>query len=375
MTSSSGSTNRTFPVLAGLLLCGGLFVCGGCASRPKAAPPTVYGYADLNALVRRQPGWSGLAQYDAALSRLDLEARSLPPLGQPDPKMAVLPALTLGTGPGATPGAKDVSEIGQHLSFVQQSLIGSLNDRRSLARADQLRRQQELWRREARRLYPVPARTAAVTSDLSLQLLQANVAALTQTLNHWDSSKPPAPALNRLRLKVEADRQRLEDLIAGILATRTAARAARSEAVQRMREARAGYVQSQGDLLTARLEADDTRVLDAQKQRLSDQRLVLLAALARPEPVSVAAAGNAGALTLPQGPDAARASLSAASLAAARTRLSAQRRRWLRYLSDDTRASALDAAAQRHWNITFGPPRRGDKDMTDDLESVLASKQ
>ena len=214
-----------------------------------------------------------------------------------------------------------------------------------------------------------------MTSDLSLQLLQANVAALTQTLNHWDSSKPPAPALNRLRLKVEADRQRLEDLIAGILATRTAARAARSEAVQRMREARAGYVQSQGDLLTARLEADDTRVLDAQKQRLSDQRLVLLAALARPEPVSVAAAGNAGALTLPQGPDAARASLSAASLAAARTRLSAQRRRWLRYLSDDTRASALDAAAQRHWNITFGPPRRGDKDMTDDLESVLASKQ
>ena len=182
---------------------------GGCAARRPAAPPTVYGYADLNVLVRRQPGWSGLAQYDSALARLNASARQLPAAGQPDPKMAVLTALPLASMHSGGLGTADVGEIAQHLSLVQQTLLESLNDRREIARADQLRRQQELWRREARRLFPVPARTAEISSDLRLQLLQANVISLTRTLDYWNASKPPAPRLDRLRLKVEADRSRL----------------------------------------------------------------------------------------------------------------------------------------------------------------------
>lgn len=365
MTLSSASINKL--ALAGLGL---LLVCGaGCANRstPKE-PRTVYGYADLNALVRSRPGWSGLQRYDAALARLDAEARSLPPAGQPDPKLAVLPALTLGAGRDAV---GSTIHIGQRLSAVEASLIDSLDSRRKMARAEQVRRQQELWRRDARRLFPVPARTAEIKSDLTLQLLQVDVAALSQTLSHWDNSLPPAPKLVRLKAKVEADRARLEALIAERIGTREAARAARTEAIRQTRQARLDYVAAQGAALTARLQAEDAHALGLRTLHLGQERQALLAALAEPESVSVPAAGNAGAIVLPRSPGILPPSLSADSLRAARTGLLAQRGRWAQYLYDDTRASALDAAGKKHWNITFGPPRPGDRDLTTGLEQAL----
>lgn len=362
---SSVSTNRLIILAAAAL-------CSGCAVRHQAAAPrTVYGYADLPALVRRQPGWAGLAQYDAALARLSAAAK-LPPSGLADPKMAILPALPPEAAGKDAPGAKNAGEIAGHLSAVQAGLLAGLNDRRKAARDDQISRQQDLWNRDARKRFAVPARTAEISSDLTLQLLQANVAALTQTLDHWDSSRPPAPRLVRLKLKVEADRDRLKALIAARIAARDTARSSRLSAIRRQRAARVDYVQAQGDALAAHLKAEDARALNSQRQRLSAQRLALLGALARPEPVFVPAAGDAGALTLPGGPGAARPSLSAASLKSARARLLAQRGRWVQYLYEDTRASALDAAARHRWNVTFGPPRRGDRDLTADLERVLA---
>lgn len=369
-TLSSASTNKA------ALLALGLVLCGGCAGRPHAAAPrTVSGYANLTALVKHQPGWAGLSRYDAALARLDAAARNLPGAGQADPKLAVLPALTPGgIGTAMQAGVKEDGEIARHLDVVQADLVDGLNSRRKIAREDQISRQQDLWRREGRRLFPIPTRTAEISSDLTLQLLQTNVAALTQTLDHWNNSAPPAPRLSQLKRKVQADRDRLQALIAARIQTREAARTARLAAVQRQRQARLDYVQTQGDTLSAHLKADDVRVLNAQKRRLSEERQTLLEALARPDPVFVPAAGNAGTLTLPSGPGAARASLSAASLNAARAKLLAQRGRWVQSLYEDTRAAALDAASAHHWDITFGPPRPGDHDMTADLERELASK-
>lgn len=363
--SSSASISRL--ALAGL----GLLVCGaGCAERtaPKA-PRTVYGFVDLSALVRSRPGWTGLQRYDAALARLSAEARNLPPAGQPDPKLAVLPALRVGTEPDT---AGSTAQIGQRLSAVEASLTASLDSRRKMARAEQVRRQQELWRREARRLFPVPARTAEIDSDLTLQLLQANVAALTQTLLHWDNSVPPAPKLVRLKAKVEADRARLEALIAGRVRTREAARAARTAAIKQTRQARLDYVAAQGEALASRLQAEDARALDSRTRHLGRERQALLSALAAPEFVSVPVAGDAGAIALPRSPGVLPPSLSADSLRTARAGLLAQRGRWVQYLYDDTRASALDAAGKKHWNITFGPPRPGDRDLTADLEQALS---
>ncbi len=352
----------------------GISVFGGCAPKTSPAPRRVVnGYLRLPALVRTRPGWAGLAQYDAALARLDRTALTLPSAGPADPKLATLPALPLGSAQsaGAAPGS---AAAAQRLAAVQESLTGSLGERRRLARAEQIRRQQALWRREARRLFPVPARTTELSSDLTLQLLEANVAALTQTLNHWDNSVPPAPKLVALRIKVEADRSRLQALIAGRVRTRDAARAARLEAVRSMRQARLDYVASSGAALSARLLAEDTRVLAASEARLTAQRLQLLGALARPEGAEVPVSGNAGALALPRGPLEVRPALSAASLAAARATLLAQRGRWNQYLTDDTVAAARDAAAQKNWNITFGPPRRGDRDLTAEMARALAKE-
>ena len=347
-----------------------LLVCGaGCANRstPKE-PRIVYGYADLNALVRSRPGWSGLQRYDAALARLEAEARNLPPAGQPDPKLAALPALTIGAG-GETTGS--TARIGPRLSAVETSLIASLDSRRKMARAEQVRRQQELWRRDARRLFPIPARTAEIGSDLTLQMLQVDVAALLQTLSHWDNSVPPAPKLVRLRKKVEADRARLEALITERIGTREAARAARTEAIKQLRQARLDYVSAQGAALSARLQAEDAHALGLRTLHLGRERQALLAALAEPESVAVPAAGDAGVIILPRSSGALPPSLSANSLRAARAGLLAQRGRWVQYLYDDTRASALDAAGKKRWNITFGPARPGDRDLTADLEQAL----
>ncbi len=372
MTLSSASINKWARVnrlaFAGL----GLLVCGaGCAvhTAPKA-PRTVYGCVDLNRLVRSRPGWDGLQRYDAALARLDAEARDLPPAGQPDPKLAVLPALSAGKGTETT--GEDTAQIGRRLSAVETSLLASLDSRRKMARAEQVRRQQELWRRSARRLFPVPARTAEIGSDLTLQLLQANVATLTQTLLHWDNSVPPAPKLVRLRKKVEADRARLEALIAARIQMREAARVARADAIKQNRQARLDYVATQGGALEARLQQEDIRALSSRTRRLGSERQALLLALAAPESISVPAAGNAGALALPRSSNALPPSLSADSLRAARAGLLAQRGRWVQYLYDDTRASALDAAEKKHWNITFGPPRPGDRDLTTNLEQALS---
>ncbi len=378
MTLSSASTNKLTAAknklaaakltLAGLGL---LLLCSaGCADRSTPrVPRTVYGYADLNALVRSRPGWNGLQRYDAALARLDAEARGLPPAGQPDPKLATLPALTVGTGPDATDGT---AEIGPRLSAVEASLTASLDSRRKMARAEQVRRQQELWRRDARRLFPVTARTSEINTDLTLQHQQANVAALTQTLSHWDNSVPPAPKLVQLRSRVEADRARLKALIAGRIGTREAARVARVDAIRQARQARLDYVAAQGAALADRLQTADARALGLRTRRLGGERQALLAALAEPMSVVVPAAGSAGALTLPRSPDALPPSLSADSLRAARAGLLAQRGRWVQYLYDDTRASALDAAGKKHWNVTFGPARPGDRSLTADLEHALS---
>ena len=366
MTLSNASTSKLALAALGLLILG-----AGCAEKPSPpAPRIVYGHADLDALVRSRPGWSGLQRYDAALARLNAEGQSLPPAGRPDPKLATLPALALAAGPGT--GPQQAVPIGRHLAATEAALLGTLNDRRKAARAEQVRRQQELWRRDARRRFPVPAQTAEVGTDLELQLLEANVAALTQTLLQWDNSAPPAPKLARLKRKVESDKVRLETLIAERIQTRESARAARSAAIMSARQARLDYVSAQGAALSAKLAAQDTRAVQARAASLSRERLALLAALAAPVAASVPAAGNAGAIALPRGPGSGAATLSANSLQAARKNLLAQRGRWVQYLYDDTRASALDAAGKKHWNVTLGPPRPGDRDLTADLAHALA---
>ncbi len=186
MTWSSASTNKRR--FAPCRCCRLAAFGGGCAHPPPPAPPLIRGAVNLDALVRRHPGWSGVSQYDAALRRLQKAARSLPPEGRPDQKMAILPALSVETmASGAAPAA-DAAQIGRRLDAVQQSLLDGVQARREAARRDELRQQQDVWRREARTRFVLHAPTVGVGSDLELQILQANVATLTRTIANWKQS-------------------------------------------------------------------------------------------------------------------------------------------------------------------------------------------
>lgn len=367
----SASTSRWALGLLGAAGAGLTLLTGGCATHTRPAlPPPLRGYVNLDALTRQHPGWSGVGRYDAALHRLDATARSLPPTSRPDGKIATLPALPPASGDSALP-VDDRSKSERRLTAVQRSLLDGRRSRRETARADQIRSRQEGWRREARQRYPVLSEKPALQPDLALQLLQANIDTLTRTLDGWKQSVPPAPMREALRAKVEADRARLEALAAARIQARDAAQARGAAEVLRRRQARLAYVQAQGDALAARLRADDERIVAGQQVRLTRQRMALASALAQPESLSIPVAGDAGAQALPKGPEAARAALSRSSLMEAEKRLSAQRARWVRHLYDDTQAAARDAADQRRWDVTFGPPRPGDRDLTSALAQAM----
>ncbi len=335
-------------------------------------PPPIRGSVNLDQLIRRHPGWSGVSQYDEALRRLDLAAHSLPQRARPDQKMAVLPAVSP-LVPFAETSPSDVTQIGTRLASVQQSLLSDLQARREAARLDDIRQQQDVWRREARARFVLAPAAAPAAPDLELQLLQANVATLTQTVANWKLSVPPAPRLKELQAKVAAEQARLDALLAERAQQREAAQSRRRDEVQRVRDDRTAYVQAQAAALTTKLENEDAHQVDAQSGRLTQERFALLAALARPPVDSVPAAGFAGAETLPHGPGAIQASLSQASLTASETRLRTQRERWIKFLQDDTQAAAQDVAAKQGWDVTFGPPRPGDRDLTAALTQAMMS--
>ena len=341
-------------------------LCGGCAAtrRPAPAPP-LRGYVRLDALTRRHPGWSGVGRYDAALRRLEAAARALPPPDRPDEKIATLPALPAGPArPADALPPADIGREGARLTAVQGSLLDGLRGRRAMARAEQVAAGRSGWQRAARSQYPLPAGATAIQPDLEMQLLRTDIAALTQTVDSspWKQAPAPAPVRETLQAKVDADRARLQELGAARVQARDAEQERQAAEVRGTLSARAAYAQAQADALESRLRSNDDRFLADQAGRLTRQRVALLGALARPAPVSVA--GEAGAQTLPKGPDVGRAALARRSLTEAEAHLSAQRARWVGHLYDDTRASALDTAGRLNWDVTFGPPRPGDRDLT-----------
>ena len=352
----------------------GLIVSGCAVQKRTVKAPLVHGFVRLDVLARLHPGWSGISRYDGALKRLETAAHTLPASGRLDEKIAVLPALSV--EPGMTASAVSSSElkqIGGRLTTVQQSLTAGLRERREMARADQLRGQQSVWRREARLQYPVPTESVVIQPDLDLQILKANVKTLTQTLENWKDSTPPAPDRAALKAKVEANRARLEKLIADRQQTREDARTAHLAEIERLREARRTYIQGRSDELEGRLQADDERVIAEHQQRLAKQQAALLGVLGETLPVGVPTAGDAGAKALPSGHGAVQAALSQASLMEAETKLRAQKVRWVQYLYADTQAAARDTADQKNWNITFGSPRPGDRDLTQALARAMTS--
>ena len=345
----------------------------GCSQKKTALAPLLRGTVNLDILIKHHPGWNGVGQYDAALDRLEQASRQLPPAGQPDEKMAILPALPAGNIAAAGSSVEGLASTISRLNAIKHALLSSLRQRRELERLEQLRLEGELREREANRLFTVATSEKPILPDLDLQLLSASVAALTKTVVNWDLSLPPSPKLDQLRAKVVLDRARLEALVAARAQQREAAAQLQRVEAQSVLNARANYVRSHQLALEARLISEDERLIAAQHARLSSEQNTLLHALAQPEAIEVPAAGNAGVLLLPRGPGIIPARLSQASLTASEQRLRLQRARWLNLLRDDTVSAVQDTAKAQHWEVTFGPPRPGDRDLTDKMTQALTS--
>jgi len=217
-------------------------------------PPPLRGTVNLARLMRSHPGWSGLGQYDDALSRLALAAAHLPAPGRADEALAVLPALPL-TPLTTTAASGDTRQIGRRLNAVQNTLLDGLRGRREQARQAQLRQERELRVREANRMFLFSDGRMHTAPDLDLQLLRASIDSLSRTVAGWSQSAPPAPKLLALQRKVLADRARLEALVAERTRQREAAAAKGRLEVQNVLDARDRYVQARQDVLALRLAA------------------------------------------------------------------------------------------------------------------------
>ena len=259
------------------------------------------------------------------------------------------------------------------MDVVQQSLVSGFRQRRELERQQQLRQERELRQREASRLFAVPGKEKAASPDLDLQMLQASIVLLTQTAANWNLSAPPAPKLAALRAKVIRDRANLETLLTERGQHREVEAAQRRAEIRAILNARTNYVEAQQAALAAHLAAEDAHVIAAQAARLNQERANLRESMARPDAIVTPDAGTAGKVLLPRGPGIVPASLSQASLAASEAHLRSQRARWLKFLRDDTVAAAKDTAQGQRWDVTFGPPRQGDRDMTAQMAQAMAS--
>lgn len=345
----------------------------GCGQKKTALAPLLRGTVNLDILIKHHPGWNGVGQYDVALGRLEQASRQLPPAGRTDNTLGILPALPGANIIDAKTSVMGLSSTAIRLEATKHALLGSLRQRRELERLEQLRQEGELRQREANRLFTAATSEKPISPDLDLQLLSASVAALTKTVVNWDLSLPPSPKLNQLRAKVVLDRARLESLIAARAQQRAAAAQLQRIEAQSILVARADYVRMHQLALEARLISEDERLIAAQHARLSSEQSALLHALAQPETIGVPAAGNAGVLLLPRGPGTIPARLSQASLTASEVRLRLQRARWLNLLRDDTVSAVQDTAKAQHWEVTFGPPRPGDQDLTEKMTQALTT--
>ncbi len=346
-------------------------IAAGCAHPPPSAPAPLRGTVDLDALERHHPGWSGVGQYDAALQHLKL-ARRVPESMPADAKMASLPALA--SLPVFPPEAAPESRSGtdQRLETIQYSLISSLRRRRQQERREQERQEREVSRQEASRRFTLSVQRPASANDVELQLLEVSIVALTNTVANWNQSIPPTPRLNAIRRELAQDKVLLETHLAARTAQQAAAATAERDAVQGVADARKAYVRGRQEALEARLAAEDNHLTALQDARLTRERTDLLAALFRPDP-RMLFAGNAGPVSLPREPEASPARLSQASLTVSEGQLRAQRARWLQFLRDDTAAAARDTAQNKRWDITFGPPHPGERDLTADMIQALDS--
>jgi hypothetical protein len=333
----------------------------------------VRGYADLNVLVRSHPGWIGLVRYNLALKRLAVAARQAPPKIGGDLGLTTLPPAEAGV---MVPPEPALQAERQRLEAVQTDQAERLRRRQAESRRLQIARERLVWEHEASTQYTKSADAAQAAYLQSVRRLVAEggsrrlnldlqIKALNKIVAGWDASTPPTPKLIRAKKALAAKQVELAALDEATRQSGAQARQARADA----------FVAAQAQTEETRLAAQDAGEAQALQARLTSEQ----EALVRQErTLSIASAPPAGALGAENLPlTAGPVTLSPGverSLRQTRTQLLAQRARWVAFLYSDTRAAVQDAAAQKHWIVTFRGPVRGERDLTAPLAHLLTQQ-
>ena len=344
---------------------------------------SVHGYARLDALVRRHPGWGGVARYDQALTRLAEAARRTPPNAPPDMDLVGLPPA-----PGALLSAPALALAGESLRLeaIQRVQVSRLRDRQEGNRRRQITLESQAWERQAAAQYArtVEEAQAAYTRRLSLLGVDSDarrlnltlqIGALQKIVSGWNASTPPTPRLNAARTELEEKKAALALLDQGRQKSLAQARSVRDTALQAALQTRTAFVSGLAGAEETRLRSQDDLQAATLQGRLVAQRQALLAEERSLSAPPVSPAGGLGSQRLPAGPVPATAAPGAGhSFRLAKAQLEAERARWLSFLYSDTQAAALDAAARQHWVVTFGRAAPGGRDLTAALAQALTTR-
>jgi len=376
---SSGSINNAARLSLVLVA---VFLASGCGRHavPAVAPAPLRGHADLNVLVRRHPGWAGVLQYDQTLARLTEAATQPAPTLPLDVGLGTLPPVDAGIT--LTPALALEAER-RRLSGIAQAQIVRLGAQLARNRSKQLAQERESWVKAAQKDYAqtvvlAQADYAQRVTDLTDERharrvnLVLQIRALDKIVKAWDVSIPPTPELNKAKADLARKLAELAAFDASQDRALVEARAARDETLAQARKTREASVETQALSKEAALNHKDELQMAKFGADLSLQQLRLLRQAQSLKAVPVSPAGSLTAQSLP--PDTG-GHLGAAEtkLRVARSRLVAQRARWIAFLYDDTRAAALDVAGQRHWIVSFGPGQPQGADLTAPLAQALTA--
>nr|MDQ2687263.1 hypothetical protein [Armatimonadota bacterium] len=285
----------------------GLPGCGPRARTPAPLPPPVRGYADLDVLVRRHPGWKGVLQFDQALVRLQYAATHPVPALTPDTGLGTLPPVDAEMTPTPVP---DLQAEAQRLSDVEAAQTARLRGRLAQNRARQIAQERETWDKEAQLSYikavaaaqaAYAQRVARLTAERDAQSVNLilQIRALEKIVKGWDASIPPTPELNQAKADLVRKHTELAALDASQSAGLAEARATRDQALTSARQEREAFVQAQALARETSLKALDEGQIVAFSAGLSAQRLSLLRAAQSFRAASVPAAGSLAAESLP----------------------------------------------------------------------------
>ncbi len=392
----------------------------GCAGTPsKVVPTAAAGPVNLDRLVRLNPMWSRVAAIDDILAALPRDSGLS--LAQ-EPSRAYLAAETQSTDTNA-PGERTAGDLATEkvrLSAVRDHDARELAERLTIARDYRLSVETYAWNREAAvrvhaeqqaanaeyaaeyaaamqdrtigrlnlqlRVYALenlvsgwlavvqmdprlPAGLKRVTPDRAAldRMTLPQVSALASAMSRWSDGTLAPPMVVADAKELVAGRTALERMTGDQVAALAALDRENAANQQRAVDEGIAYVAQQRRQQDVELLRSDAVRVAAEERRLRLETNSVLSEVAAVERRVWIKTAMPGSISVKyHWPAAAPAAQNDV-----RSRLLLQRAHWLEYVYDDTRAAAIDVAAQKHWRLQFTQHAAGSSDLTQRVAQVL----